>query len=263
MATGTIVNIANRSLGSIGARAQIQNLQEGSTESNAVNLFFQSTFEALARSALWGCLKKQGALTLVASAPGTPTNPLGATTPYPDNPWLYSYLVPGDSLYVRQVIPSRPVLQNGSGTPIFPTNNYVSYSGLANVSALYEIGYGLDSMSNAAEVINTNLGGALAVYTVNQPNPQFWDSLFQQAMVSSLAVFLSASVSGDKALTQIQKQTAEGLIMKARAMDGNENPVSQERVPDWIAARSGSSGPWAMGYNTSSMNYNAMPWPVG
>lgn len=263
MATGSIIDIANRSLGSISARAQIQSLNEGSVEANAVNTFYQSTFEALARSARWGCLKKQtpNGLTLVASAPGTPTNPQGATTPYPPNPWLYSYLVPFDSLFIRQLIPPRPVLQNGSGTPIFPTNNYVGWSCGQRHQIPYEIAYGEDQNGNPAQTINTNLGGALAIYTVNQPNPQFWDSLFQQAMVASLSVFLSSSVSGDKAMTQLQMASAKELIVTARTMDGNENPVSQDREAEWISARNGESGPWGIGYNGPFLNYD-MPWPV-
>ncbi len=260
MATGTIIDIANRSLGSIGARAQIQSFNEGSTESNAVNTFFQSTFESLARSAKWNCLKRQAALSLVASAPGTPTNPQGLITPYPDNPWLYSYLVPSDSLFIRQLVPPRPQLQNGSGTPIFPTNNYVGWQNGKRYQIPFEVGYGVDANNNPAEIINTNLGGALAIYTVNQPNPQFWDSLFQQAMVASLAVFLSASVSGDKALTQMSRQNADALIMTARSMDANEGTITQDHVPDWIARRSGESGPWDVAYNNGPCS--EMPWPV-
>lgn len=262
MATGSIITIANRALGSISARSNIQSLQEGSTESNAVNLYFQSTFEALARTAKWNCLKKQAALSLVSSAPGTPTNPNGTITPYPDNPWLYSYLTPSDSLFIRQLIPPRPVLQNQNGVPVFPTNNFVGTWNGTRRRIPYAVSYGLDTLGNAAEVINTNLGGALAEYTVNQSNPAFWDSLFQQTMVASLAVFLSSSVSGDKALTQLQLRAAEGFIMQARAADGNESVVSQDREASWIAARVGESGPWSLGFNTSYLNYSAMPWPV-
>lgn len=260
MATGSVLTIANRSLGSISARSNIQNLNEGSTESNAVNTFYQSTFEAIARSARWGCLKKQATLTLVGSAPGTPTNPDGSIMPYPPNPWLYTYIIPGDSLFVRQLIPPRQQLQAGA-VPIFPTNNYLSggYGGSRQIP--YEIGYWIDANGSALQVINTNLAAAEVIYTVNQNNPQYWDSLLQQAMVSALAVFLSASVSGDKALTQIQKSTAEEMIARARAIDGNESPVSQNREASWISARNGDSGPWGIGYNTPYQNYESINWP--
>lgn len=261
MATGNIIDIVNRSLGSISARAQVQNMNEGSTESNAASLFFTPTFESLARSAQWGCLKKQAQLTLVAAAPGTPENPQGTITPYPPSPWYYTYLIPGDSLYIRQLLPPPNVINNTGGTPVFPVNNYIPYQSWARKNIPYEIAYGQDQFGNPAQVINTYLSQAQAIYTVNQPNPVFWDSLFQQAMVSSLAVFLSASVSGDKQLTQIQKQTAETLIVKARSMDGNESPTSQERDADWISARNGSSGAWGVGFNGPNLNYESMIWP--
>lgn len=260
MATGTIIDIANRSLGSISARSNIQSLNEGSTEANAVNVFYQSTFEALARSARWGCLEKQASLTLVLSAPGTPTNPQGLVTPYPPNPWRYSYLVPSDSLFVRQMVPPEPTQQNSSGVPIFSTNAYLGWGQGAVRSIPYKVAYGVDQLGNASQVIYTNLAAAQAIYTVNQPNPQFWDSLFQQAMVASLAVFLSSSVSGDKALTQMQKASAQAMIDQARAMDGNESIVSQDHVPDWISRRAGESGPWGIGYGPS-LNYD-ISWPV-
>lgn len=263
MASGSILTVANRSLGSIGARSTIASLNESSQEAKQVNVFFQSTFESLARSAKWNCLKKQASLSLIASAPGTPTNPSGLITPYPPNPWLYSYLVPSDSLFIRQLIPPRPVLQNTGGVPIFPTNNYVgSACGYGNRQIPYEVAYGADSSGNALPIINTNLGGALGIYTVNQPNPQFWDSLFQQAMVASLAAFLVPALSLDKALMQMQIGIANKLIEQARAADGNEVPVSQDREASWISARNGESGPWSLGFNTSFLNYENPAWPT-
>lgn len=262
MATGDIISIVNRSLGSISARSNVQNLNEGSTESNAAALYYQSTFEALARTAKWDCLEKQATLTLLFAAPGTPENPQGVTTPYPPNPWFYSYAVPADSLFVRQLVPQRQQLQSGSGVPIFPVNNYLpNAQGILNRRIPYKVAYGQDASGNGLQVINTNLRQAQALYTVNQPNPIFWDSLFQQAMVATLSVFLSSSVSGDKALTQLQKATAEGMIANARAADANEGTISQERQAEWIAARSGASGPWGVGYNTSTVNYENIAWP--
>ena len=115
MATGSIIDLCNRSLLSIGARAQIQSLNEGSTESNAANVLITPVFESLARAAKWNCLRKQAALSLIAAAPGTPENPQGTTTPYPPNPWRYSYLVPIDSLFIRQLLPPPAIFRAGGG----------------------------------------------------------------------------------------------------------------------------------------------------
>ncbi len=215
----------------------------------------------MARSAKWNCLRKQASLSLVAAAPGTPENPQGLVTHYPPNPWFYSYLVPGDSLFIRQIIPPPNMLQNSSGVPIFPVNNSLVYGPWARRDIRYEVAYGSDSNGNPAEVVNTDQSQAQAIYTVNQPNPAFWDSLFQQAMVASLAAFLVPALALDKALMQMQIGVAERMIAQARAADGNEGSISQNREAEWIAARNGESSSWAMGANGPNLNYSGMSWP--
>lgn len=260
MATANLLTIWNRSLGSISARATVQGPNENSTESNACTLFYQSTFEALGRTAKWNCLEKQDILSLLASAPGTPENPNGNITPYPPTPWRYSYALPSDCLLVRQILPPAN-LASTSGIPLFPVNNYVSGYGCSARAQPFKVMLGKDKLGNTVQVINTNVGGAQADYNANQNNPALWDSLFQQAMVASLSVFLCASVSGDKAQAAMQKQTAEAMIASARAMDGNEGTISQDREASWITARNGESGPWSLGFNTPFLNYDSMPWP--
>lgn len=262
MATGSILSIWNRSLGSIGARSTVQNPNENSQEAIQCNVFFTPTFESLARSARWNCLRKQASLTLVAAAMGTPENPQGTTLPFPPVPWLYTYLIPGDSLFIRQLLPPPPQLQNAGGVPIFPVTNNVPYYPWADRPIPYQVALGQDLLGNAAQVIYTNLSQAQCIYTANQPNPQFWDSLFQQAMVASLAAFLVPALSLDKALMQAQIGIAERMIAQARSADGNEGVVSQSREASWISARNGTGGPqgW-LGYNTPTLNYENIPWP--
>lgn len=260
MATSNLLSVYNRALGSISARSSVQSINEQSTESNACNLFFQTTFEALGRTAKWNCLTKQAPLSLVASAPGTPTNPNGATQPYPPTPWRYSYLQPSDCLLMVQIMPPAN-LTSTAGVPIFPVNNYY-YGQNSNSRAIpFKVMLGQDTLGNTANVVNTNCGGAQAVYNANQNNPALWDSLFDQAMVAALSVFCCASVSGDKAQAAMQKQTAEAMIAQARAMDGNEGTITQDREAAWISARSGETGPWSLGFNTAFLNYESMPWP--
>src|SRR4051812_38928967 len=97
-ASSTSVSVCNQALLQIGARSTIASLTEGSVESNACNILFTPTFEMLARSAPWNCLRKQATLTLIAAAQGTPENPDGTTLPLPPSPWLYSYAEPSDCL---------------------------------------------------------------------------------------------------------------------------------------------------------------------
>jgi hypothetical protein len=261
VASGSLLSIWNRALGSIGARSTVQNQNEDSQEAIQCNVFYQSTFEALARSARWGCLRKQTTLTLVSAAPGTPENPQGATAPYPPNPWLYSYLVPADSLFIRQLVPPPAMLATSGGVPIFPVNNSIPYAYNRMPIIRYETALGQDTLGNPAEIILTNLSQAQVIYTANQQNPTFWDSLFQQAMVASLAVFLVPALSLDKALMGIQIQIAERMIAQARAMDGNESITTQNNEASWICARSGETGPYALGQNGPFLNYENVAWP--
>ncbi len=258
MASGSIITICNRSLGAAASRAMIQSLNEGSAEAIACNLYFQSTYESLARAAQWGCLKKQDNLTLLLSAPGTQNNPQGLITPYPPNPWLYTYLIPPDSLYIQRLVPP-PKLPPPGTTPVFPQGTFTQWGRFSRAPIPYEIGYRNDTNGNPCQVINTSLAAAEAIYIVNQPNPQFWDSSFQAAMVASLAAYLVTTLSLDKGLMQANIGIAKDLIAQAKMRDGNESPVSQAREAPWIAAR-GGSGPYFTGYNTPIGNYE-MTWP--
>jgi len=97
---------------------------------------------------------------------------------------------------------------------------------------------------------------------VNQNNPQFWDSLFQQAVVAALAAFLVPALSLDKSLMQMQIGIADRLIAQARAMDGNEGITSQNQEASWIRARNGETGGYAIGQNGPFLNYENVAWPV-
>lgn len=258
-ASSTIVSIANRALLSFGARATIASLTENSTEANAVNVFYQSTFEQLARTARWGCLRKQASLSLLAAAQGTPENPNGTTLPIPPIPWLYQYASPADNLFIRGILPFVPVQTGVSPTSVNnPAPTWLPNSGLIP----FKVEYSTDLLGNPIETILTNQSQAVAVYTVNNSNPFIFDSLFEQALVSALAAFLIPAIALNIPLMGAMIKNAESCIMQARVADGNETPVSQDHVPDWIRARSiGGSLSWngGVGYNGG---YENMIWPM-
>lgn len=259
MATGTTISVINRALLAIGSQSQVSSLNEGSAQANAASVLFTPTFESLARSAPWNCLRKQQELTLLAAAEGTPENPDGTTLPLPPVPWLYSYAQPSDCLQVRFITPNLPA--SGGGIPIFSVNTgaptYLPSSG----QIPFAVAYATDSSNNPINVILANQSSAIAVYTVNQPNPQIWDSLLQAAMVASLAAFFVPALSLHMQLMQIQIKLAEQLIEQARVRDGVEGVTSMDHTPDFIRARNGASG-WA---NSSRYGYGytwpGMPWP--
>lgn len=260
MSSQSETSLCNLSLLALGIQSQISNLNEGSPQSNACSTLFSFVYEQLARTARWGCLNKQFSITLIQAASGTPENPLGTTLPIPQQPWLYGYLYPSDCLMMRFLQP--PVIATpGSAIPQTTVANSVTPFVAGEYQIPYIIGYSTDSQNNPLQVILTNQESAVANYTVNQQNPQSWDSLFTSAFVASLAAYLVPALSLDKQLQTLQISVAERLILQARAADGNENPISQDHIPDWIQARRGGcADSWRGGIGYNGYGNIAMPW---
>lgn len=260
----TKLEIANRSLLAVGARAQISSLSpsDGSTEGDAVTTLWQSTFEQLGRAAQWNCLRKQVTLTLLKAAQGTPENVNGTSLPLPPSPWLYAYAYPSDCLAVRFIVPSMPATV-GSTAPATTVNNSAG-TWLPNGGQIaYAVGIEYTVNNSPYKVIYTNQDQAQIVYTVNEANPSVWDSLFEQGMVASLAAFLVPALNMNFPLMQIQIKNAENCIKIARAADGNEGVTTMDHLPDWMRARAGGQG-FGVGYNfTSFGGYCNMMWPDG
>lgn len=240
MATGNIVSICNRALLSIGSQSQISDLNEGSTQADACTTLFTPTYESLARVAYWNCLRQQVVLSLIAAATGTPENSDGTTLPLPPVPYLYSYQLPSNYLQARFIVPSFPIQTSGN-PPISPAL-IAAQSSLPLQQIPFRVAYATDSNNNPLQVILTDQSQAQLVYTVNQPNPQIWDSMFQSAMVASLAAYLVPALSLNMALASMQIKVAESLIQQARIRDGDEGTTSQDHIPDWIQARNVGGG---------------------
>ncbi len=259
MASQSQITCCNLALLSIGARAQVSSINpsDGSTAADACSTLFTFVFQQLARTAKWGCLKKQATLTLIQAAQGTPENPSGTTLPLPQQPWLYGYLYPSDCLLMREVFP--PVTTSGSAVNQTSLANSVTPCIPGQFQIPYATGYATDSGGNALEIILTDQESAVANYTVDQQNPASWDSLFTSAYVASLGAYLVPALSLNPPLMQMQIGIAEKMIGLARGMDGNENPTIQNTIPDWISARMGATG-YAGGRGYAG--YGSMAWPV-
>ena len=256
MATGNILSICNRALISAGSRVQVSSLNENSTQSNACNTLFTPTFEALARTASWNCLRKQATLTLLAAAAGTPENTTGSVLPIPPSPWLYQYQIPSDCLDARFLLPT---FTNNTGTVPISASMYAAPGTVPGKTQIpFIVALAADTSNNPLQVILTNLDTAQIVYTANQPNPQVWDSLFQSAMVASLAVYLGFALSLNEQMSQRNVALADKMISQARVRDGDEGSTVQDHIPDWITARSGGN---YYGAGSYQYGYQNMMWP--
>ena len=163
------VSICNLALQAVGTRSTITDLQEDSNEARACAQVYDNTVLRTIRGAPWGCAKKFDTLTLWKSAPGTPQNPDANPTvwsnEYPPPPWLYSYLMPSDCVWMRFIIPQLEY--SGFSTPIFttlPAGNFWSYTG---PYVKYSIATDVDADGNTIKVILTNQQSAIACY--NKP----------------------------------------------------------------------------------------------
>lgn len=252
--------MSNRSLAQAGAREQIISFTEASVSAINCNLLFQPTFEQLGRAAHWNCLRNGPVpLTLLKAAQGTPENQTGSILPIPPQPWLYEYLLPNDCLAVRFLQPT--FLPQAGSVPIFPTPSALAPTLLPRQEIPFVVSTDIVS-GTRTKVILTNLALAQIVYTLNEPNPDFWDSQFQAAYVASLAAFLIPPLNLNMGLLNMQIKIANQIIQEARSADGNEGVVSQNREASWIVAR--GAGEWAgSGYGCGYQEYGQMSWPSG
>lgn len=260
MSNQSTVSVCNLALLSIGNRSQISNFQEGSTQADACSTLYSFVFEQLARTAHWNCLRRQITLTLYAAAQGTPENQSGTSFPLPPTPYLYAYLIPSDCLQARWVVPSLPA--SGSN-PISPAMTTAATWLPSDGQIPFQVSTMLDVNNNSLAVILTNQTQAQLVYTVNNSNPQVWDSDFTAAMVASLAAYLVPALSLNVSLMSAQIKTAESIIANARARDGNEGYNTQDHIPDFIKARNAGTGYGSALYGDSWVGYwgSDISWP--
>lgn len=255
MATGNTLSIFNRALLAIGSQAQISSIQEDSTQAAACNALFTPTFEQVARAAYWNCLRKQAVLTVVAAAAGTPENPDGTSLIIPPSPFLYAYAYPSDCLAARCVLPYYTTSPGNVISPnLLASNTYLPDFG----QIPFKVGYFTDANGNPLTVILTNQPQAQLVYTVNQPNPQLWDSEFQGAVVATLAAQLVPALALNMSLMKMQIAIADKIITDARVRDANEGSNTQDHIPDWIRARNSGNGYYNNGFNANG--YTDIVW---
>ena len=255
------VDITNRALAAISARATVSSIapSDGSNEANNAALLFQPTYEMLGRAAFWNIFRKQASLSLVKAAQGTPENPGGTILPLPPSPWLYCYAYPPDCLMVRFLLPTLNSLATGAP---FPTLGLAPVAIGGAPATAFVIAYDTDASGNPIRVILTNLDQAQAVYTVNLPNPDQWDSGFQEAMVAALGAKLVPALTGNLAMMQLQVGIATRIVGDARKSDGNEGMTVVDPIPDWIRTRGYR---WLSGWPGACCiaPYGSLYWPAG
>lgn len=245
------VDIINRALSAIAAEATIANLFEQSSEAKLARLLYNSTRDALLRAAHWDFARMTIYATLLKAAPGTPENTTGSgpwnPATMPARPWLYEYAYPSDCQMIRYVTFS-PQFNGSISPPMFSTPLPGNSPTTQIPKFKYEKAAARDGSGNLITVVNTNVQAAVLCYTVTVENEGLWDSLFQEAMVQSLATQFAMPITGKVEIEAQRAAQATQAIKTARARDGNEGTTAIDSIPDWLLVR-GVSADWIAGDN--------------
>lgn len=258
----SIINICNSALLEIGARVQINSLDDNSPAANACSLLYHEKVRMLLRGACWDFARRQVPLTLYKAAVingNVSANP-------PPQPWQYEYLYPPDCLKARFLIPTYPT--SPAGTPLTTGQTWSVLTPTTITSIPFVIATDLDSERLPVKVILTNLPLAQLVYTQDLSDaPDMWDALFTTGAIAVLAAYLINPLARNAGQLNQQIAVAKGVLDAARAANGNESISNADHVPDFLAIRfSGSAalGAWGNGQNGPYYSgYDACAFPDG
>jgi hypothetical protein len=198
-------------------------------------------------------------LALICAAPGTPENPTAGATTWnkgiPPPPWSYEYAYPSDCLRAVYVVPQFTTGFT-SGVPITTAVTGGAPAFWNGPPVRFKVGVdqiGTDGKPNVlgvdTTVILTNQEQAILAYIKRVTSPDIWDDLFHNAMSAALGSRLAIALTGDKGLAQLQLQSANDAVTKARQMDGNEGLTVNDVTPDWIRTRGISYQAWEFSPN--------------
>ena len=252
-------DIANRALDAIGSRVTIGDLNEGTTEAKAAVRVYQNVRKQVLRAANWNFARRQATLTLLQDATGQ-TAGVGTGT-VGMRPWLYEYQWPMDGLRARWVPATMYPITGGSTVPIMtglaavpfarqvPTRFLVaqdtvpSFTGVPASWQAFPDLQGVQGQGRSSQtVILSNQPQASLVYTGDVLEPDIWDPLFEQAVVSVLASYLAMPCLPDRkealAVRSQMVQQAKTALDLARVSDGDEGWPTTDHIPDWIRVRS-------------------------
>ncbi len=254
----TEVSICNRALQAIGTRSAIASLSESSIEARNCNLIYADTRDEVLQMAYWNFAQKTAYLSLLKSAPGTPSNAASTanqwSTAYPSPPWLYEYAYPTDCIQMSRVV--QQIQNYYVGTP-YTTGGTSTYPYAVGPGSPFKVMTDTDVQGQQQSVILTNQYQAIGIYTMRITNPGLFGAQFVEALVQALAAKLALALSGQVNMANLKFQQANAVITAARASDGNEGLTVINNMPDWITIREDESDYWGV-----SVGYTAPLGPL-
>lgn len=198
-------DLLNDALGLAGVSPRISAIDDGTTNANHCLTFFPSLRDGLMRSHHWNFLVTRVQLALDVAVPVST--------------FAYAYTLPSDCLKVIEYA--------GAGTFSWVNLTYPAMTGVRNVTQ-YKI-EGRKLLSNDSQ--------AFIVYLRRETNPDLWDAMFYQAVVTFLAAKLAMAIPKDATRGNALSQQAEHLLLAAMAIDGQEGSSEPFIVDDLIWGR--------------------------
>lgn len=134
-----------------------------------------------------------------------------------------------------------------------PTYNLVQVQTSGLGSGAIATVSGVSQANFSARVILTQQEFAMMAYIRQITDPNVFDPLFIEAFAYVLGGGVVWALTGDKTLANGLVGLANGKIMEARKVDGNEGLTINNVTPDWVRVRgyNQGSGTWDAGWSPS------------
>ncbi len=204
--------IANMALSHVGARSDIESLDEDSAEAIQCNLWYNYARQGVLEAYNWKFARKRITLALhgdtISTTEGDPLTGV----------WGFRYQYPDDCLVARKI-------QN----PFSPPADAIPYEVETSLTG--------EELS-----ILTNKEDAVLVYTFDQTSTPLFSRLFVLAFSRLLASHIAFSLTSKTAIATDQFNFYQGLVTGASASDGNEQVSPPPRDAAAIRARTATGG---------------------
>jgi hypothetical protein len=213
MNTATQVGIYNMALAGIGVSRFVNAIDEGTVETNVLNVFWNITRDQVLQAFPWDFAMRYVQLqTINKQVPG----------------WVFVYASPSDSLQNRLIIPYWLMQVNGGGFVNF-WELYRSKKRIPFVTVENEAAGGL--------AIATNEQQAWLAYTARINTIQLWSPAFVNALTWLLASKIVAPLAASPTYAQTAGAAYQHALLEAGALSMNEGEEKPEPESEFIEAR--------------------------
>lgn len=189
------VSILNMALVNIGSSGFIQDPDENSAEANHCRVVYDEAVKSTLESIDWNFARVKVALADLGT---------------PDDDWTHQYAYPSNCIKARKIL-----------TAVRNDKPYPFKAGLNSAAT--------------QKVINTDVEGAVLVFTANITNTDLFSSAFSIALSWQIAMGISGPLSGND--KNIMDKVTRGLassLAQAQVLDANEGQEDDERDAPWI-----------------------------